>query len=56
MPLFEFVCKHGHITEAYTSMYDVEQIPCSSKGCDEMAVKKEYSLPAKRDPKYGIIS
>lgn len=57
MPLHEYVCKHGHITEAFMHVSTaavVKEVPCSSKGCDEMAQLREYSLPAKRNPRYGI--
>lgn len=56
MAMYEHVCKNGHVQEHYYSgsIAVPQQVPCDSKGCDEMAQLREYSLPAKRNPRYGI--
>lgn len=51
MPLFEFECKtHGVFEKITIEKYDTLLCPV----CGEESEKVEFSVPAKRNPEFGI--
>ncbi len=51
MPIFEFQCKtHSIFERIISAKYDTQ--PCPK--CKEECEKIEFSVPAKRNPEFGI--
>lgn len=56
MPLKEFFCKiHGKF-ERVRNLSHKELPPCPVRGCKQVVESVEFSVPAKRNPEYGIAS
>jgi hypothetical protein len=54
MPIREFVCKKDGVFESYVSGTVVESRPCPKCGAKSKLV--EFSVPAKRDSRHGIVN
>lgn len=52
MPLYEFVCPvHGKF-ESYVALIGAQAAACPT--CEAKSDAVEFSVPAKRNPEYGI--
>ena len=56
MPILDFVCPAGHVTEKIVPTYEVSSIPCPEPGCKRPAYRDDETphLVARRDPGLGI--
>lgn len=54
MPIREFKCPNGHVTEKFIpARGDEDNIACPQ--CKSNAKQVEFSTPARRDPRYGLM-